>query len=266
MAKEEKDLKLTLKLTDEGVVELTEQGLPIWVDQDDKEVVFDVAKLYNDKRAANAESASRRKRIDELDKQLTELHEKYQGLDVEEAKKALETLQNIDQQKLMDTEGVESVKRQMKEAFNAELTKEREKWEKDLKEKSETLEMKGGQIRNLLVKNAFVSSEFLREKTLLTPEIAYAYFGNHFVIQEVDGQPTAIGRLNGENILSKRNPGELAEPEEAIEIIIDKYPNKERILKGNVQAGSGVFNPEQRASEQSEALVDAFYPTMKQRK
>jgi hypothetical protein len=266
MAKEDKDLKLTLKLNDEGTIELTDQGLPIWIDQEDKEVVFDVAKLYNDKRAANAESASRRKRIDELEKQLNELHEKYQDLDVEEAKKAVETLQNIDQQKLMDTEGVESVKRQMKEAFTAELTKEREKWESELKDKSTTLEMKSGQIRNLLVKNAFVSSEFLREKTLLTPDIAYAYFGTHFDIREVDGEPRAVGRLNGEDILSKTNPGELAEPEEAIQIIIDKYPSRERILKGNVQAGSGVFNPEQRASEQSDALVDAFYPTMKQRK
>jgi len=258
----EKELKLTLKKDDEDNLVLSETGYPIWVDQDGEERMYDVEKLLKEKQAANSESAGRRKRIEDLESQIHELQGKYEGIDVDEAKRALDTLQNIDQQKLMDTEGVESVKRQMKEAFETEKTKERDTWEKQVKEREEALNLKTNQIRNLLVRNAFTSSEFLREKTLLIPEMAYSYFGNYFEVKEINGVPTAIGRMNGEDILSKRNPGEIADPEEAIEIIIDRFPAKERILKGNVQAGSGVFNPDQEPVGSPDHLAKSLYPTM----
>lgn len=257
------EIQLTLKTNEDGQVEVTESGYPLWVDPDGNEVSYDVTKLIKDKTAANAESAMRRKKIDELEAKLNEMNEKYQDIDIEAAKKAMETLQNIDQQKLMDTEGVESVKRQMKEAFKLEQDKEREAWEKQVKDQEVHLSLKTNQIRTLLIKNAFMSSEFLREKTLLPPDVAYSYFGNHFEVREVSGEPMAVGRLNGEDILSlKKNPGEIADTEEALEIIIDKSPIKERILKGNVQAGSGVLNPDQSKSDVPDILVKQFYPSM----
>jgi len=225
----DQDVKLKLKFSDDGSVALdSDRELPIFINQDGEEVVFDVAKLYNDKRAANAESAGRRKRIEELETRLTDLENKYNGLDdPESARKALETLQSIDQQKLMDTEGVESVKRQMREAFDMELKKLREDWESQLTEKTEILGRKGDQIRKLLIESAFHSSDYLRSKTLLPADVAYARFGDHFEVRENSGQPMAVGRYKGEDIYSRRNPGELATPEEAIEFLIDKYPNKQ---------------------------------------
>jgi len=261
--KKEKEIKLTLKRDEEDNLVLSETGFPIYVDQDGEDRVYDVEKLLKDKQAANNESAGRRKRIEELENQLNELQETYKDLDVDEARKAIEKLQNIDQQQLMDTGGVESLKREMREAFELDKKKIGEEWEKKVSESSLALDIKTRQIRDLLVRNAFVSSEFLREKTLLVPEMAYSHLGNYFEVQEINGVPTAVGKMDGDLIYSKRNPGELADTEEAIERIIDRLPFKERILRGNVQAGSGIFNPDQGASEQPDVLARVVYPSMK---
>lgn len=263
--KDEKELKLKLKFDDNGNVALNENDYPVWINQDGDEVVFDVAKLYNDKTKANAESASRRHEIQEMKQKMQDLQVKYEGIeDPDAAKKAIETLQNIDDKKLMDTEGVESVKRQMKEAFQADLEKQRKEWEDKLTDTSQTLDKKSEQIRTLLIKNAFDSSNYLRNETLLHPEVAHEYFKRFFEVREVSGQPIAVGKFpTGEEIISKRNPGELATTEEAIEILVEKSPLRDSILKGKVQAGSGVFSPDQLASEQEDALATSMYPTMK---
>jgi len=263
--KDEKELKLKLKFDENGNVALNENDFPIWVNQDNEEVVFDVAKLYNDKTKANAESASRRHEIAELKQELTTLRDKYNGLeDPDAARKAMETLQNMEDKQLMDTEGVESVKRQMREAFQADLEKQRKEWEEKLTGTNKDLEKKSRQIETLLIKNSFDSSDYIRSETLLHPEVAHEYFKRFFEVKEINGQPVAVGKFpTGEEIISKRNPGELATTEEAIEILIEKSPLKDSILKGKMQSGSGVFSPDKLVSEQEDALATTMYPTMK---
>jgi len=262
---EEKELKLKLKFDESGSVALNDNDLPVWYNQDGEEVVFDVAKLYNDKTKANAESASRRHEIQELKQQLSELQQRYEGIeDPDAAIRAIETLQNMEDKQLMDTEGVESVKRQMKEAFQQDLEKQRKDWEEQLSEKSVVLDKKSEQIRTLLIKSAFDGSEYLRNETLLPPDVAHEYFKRYFEVREIEGHPVAVGKFpTGEDIISKRNPGELASPEEAIEILVEKSPFKDSILKGKMQSGTGMFSPDTMASEQPDALATSMYPTMK---
>ncbi|MDR2893579.1 MAG: hypothetical protein LBV80_10980 [Deltaproteobacteria bacterium] len=96
-------------------------------------------------------------------------------------------------------------------------------------------------IHGLLVENAFASSAFLREKTVLPPDFAYANLGRHFSVEYRDGLPQVIARDDkGKPIFSPANPSAYASPEEAIRILVEKHPRRESLLKAaNPRGGSG---------------------------
>jgi len=97
---------------------------------------------------------------------------------------------------------------------------------------------KEASIRTLLVKGIFDSSAFLKDKTVLPSDVAYASFGRHFEVKEENGELRVVATMNGQPIFSRSDPGTFAAPEEALEAIIDKYPMKDRILKAP-DGGSG---------------------------
>jgi hypothetical protein len=63
-----------------------------------------------------------------------------------------------------------------------------------------------------------------------------ARFGQNFKIE--NGKIVATD-LTGNKIFSRARPGEHADFEEALEILVDQYPHKDQILKGTGSSGSG---------------------------
>ena len=101
---------------------------------------------------------------------------------------------------------------------------------------------KDASIRTLMISNEFATSPFFsgeKQKTTLLPDIAEAYFGKHFRIEEAEDGSLSIGGFIGEDrILSRARPGEPADFNECIKEIIDKHPQKDALLKGG-KPGSG---------------------------
>jgi DNA repair exonuclease SbcCD ATPase subunit len=260
-------MAMQLKKDEEGKPVNTEEGLNIWVGDDGKEIVPDVPKLYENLKNANGESASRRQKLKEMEQELETLKTKFEGLeDPDAAKKALETMKNLNDKQLMEAGEVEKLKANIKEGYEAQLVQTKSGYETKIKEKVEELTNKDKQIRQLVIEGAFNSSKFISENTTLTPDIAYRYFGDYFEVQLLNGKLVAVGKFNGEPILSaKENPGELASAEEAIEFLIDKYQFKDRILKGTMQSGAGFFNPDQKITDQSQSLTQVMYPSMRKK-
>ena len=93
-------------------------------------------------------------------------------------------------------------------------------------------------IRRLALGNLFAASPFLRERTVLTPDIAMDAFGKYFTIRFEGETPVVEATLNGETIMSKADPGKPAGFEEAIEVLVNAYALKDAILKPN-RSGSG---------------------------
>jgi len=161
-----------------------------------------------------------------------------------DADKALEDVQNFDDKDWMSSSKVKALKDDMKESYEGKLkAKDTLLGETTLQFKEDLLK-KEGQIRTLMVSNKFTGSLFFggtEPKTTLTPEIAESFFGKHYKV-EIDEktQETNLRAFysNGDPILSKVNPGEPAEFEEAMSMIIDKYPGKDNILVAS-GAGSG---------------------------
>lgn len=218
-------MPLTLKKDENGVPALDEKGIPVWITGDGKEIAYDVDRLVNDLSRVNSESAGRRKEIDALSEKM----KIYEGLDPEKARSALELTANLDAGKLVEAGKVEELKASIGKSWEqkvAELEKARVTTETELTKK---LSDKDTAIRNLLVKGAFQSSEFLREKTVLPPDIAFDSLGKHFEVTEENGELSVTASLNGQPIFSSARPGNPASPEEAIQALIEANPCKDRI-------------------------------------
>ena len=214
---------MKLKLDENGHV-VVKDGFPVWVAEDGAEIAYNVPDLVNKISAVNAESAGRRKDIDALTSQL----KAFDGIDPEKVKAALETVANLDAGKLIDAGKVDDLKMEIKKSYDGKIS-DLEKALADAKEAS---------IRTLLVKGIFDSSAFLKDKTVLPSDVAYASFGRHFEVKEENGELRVVATMNGQPIFSRSDPGTFAAPEEALEAIIDKYPMKDRILKAP-DGGSG---------------------------
>jgi hypothetical protein len=256
---------LELKTNEDGTIELKD-GKPIYVDQDKQEIPLDAPKLWGDLKAANNESMQRRLKLEELEAHLAEFGKKYEGLDPEEARKALETVKNYSDKQMVDAGEVDRIKQGVKEGYEQMLKTQKESYNNALTEKEKAIALKESQIRNLLVRGAFDRSDFLRDKTVMFPGAAYAYFGNHFQIQESNGELKAVGMIDGKPIISKANPGEIASTEEAIEILVHNDPQKDRIIRA-AGGGTGAFTPDGGdISKGSDDLGTAMYPTMSKKK
>jgi hypothetical protein len=66
-------------------------------------------------------------------------------------------------------------------------------------------------------------------------DIIESRFGKNFKIEE--GKVVAYGH-DGNKLFSKSRPGEPAEFEEALELLVDGYAHKDQILKGTGNSGT----------------------------
>lgn len=234
---------MKLKLDEKGSV-VVEDEKPIFVDGDGKDVLVDVSQLFSKIKELNGESKQRRIELGELKKKYKVLEDIEDLADwKEKAEKATELAKNIDESQLMQAGKVEELKNSMKAAFE----EERKGAEKSFKEKTaelqEQIDKSEGTIFDLLVTSKFAQSPSFSgssPKTNVLPDMAAKYFGHQFKVEKgSDGSLKVVGyNLSGNPIYSRKNPGELADFDEAISEIIDEYPMKDKILKSS-GGGSG---------------------------
>jgi len=227
---------MKLKLDENGNA-VVQDGKPVYVHEDGKEVPFDAPAAMAKIQELNEEAKKHRLRARELNEKLQMFldavgDETDPGEWLEKAVKAIETVQNLDQKKLVDAGQVEALKKNLSEAY-----------EKKLAEMQEVVKAKENQIYRLTISSAFASSPFIAEKTTLPPDIAETYFGRHFKVEEGEnGEVRIVGYINGNPILSREKPGEPAPFEEAIQVIVENYPMKDRILRGTPGGSGGSGN------------------------
>lgn len=215
---------MKLKLDEQGHV-VVQDGKPVYVHEDGKEVPFDAPAAMNKISSLNAEAKQHREAKDEAQAKL----KAFDGIDdAEAAKKALATLKNLDDKKLIDAGEAERVKAEAIKVYEEKLTAA----------EAETLKVRQ-QFHNELIGGSFARSKVIAEKLAIPADVAQAFFGKHFGISE-DGRIVAKD-ADGNEIYSRTKPGEKAGFEEALEALIDAYPNKDGILKGGNSSGGGAL-------------------------
>jgi len=240
---------MKLKLDETGNAVIVE-GKPIYVYDDGKEIPFDaesaikkISNLTEEKSrhyAKYEEAAKKLERFGDMDPEaIQEKMKVWSEIDLDEAREAIATVANLKDGDLVRAGQVEQLKAEMKKAY---VEKEREihqSWERKATELNSTIEKKNKTIHELMVTSRFASSPTILKKTILPPDIAATYFERNFRVEGDESNVRVVGYTNnGERIFSKERPGELADFEEAINVIIDSYPMKDQILRGS-PGGSG---------------------------
>lgn len=236
-----------LKKGEDGVIVLKDDK-PVYEDPEGKELALDAPQMYDKIITLGKEAKSNRERADAFSTQV----KLFDGIeDLEkwkvDADKAIETVTNFNQEDWLKADKVEKLKKDMKEAYESQEATLKKGFEIGKVELQGTIDKKDGQIRKLMVSNKFATSQYFsgtEPKTTLPPEIAETYFGKNFKVEE-DSKTKELKLIayftNGDQVLSRINPGEIAEFEEAMTLIFDAYPGKERLMrtKGGGSGGGG---------------------------
>ncbi len=145
------------------------------------------------------------------------------------AAKALATVKNLNDKQLVDAGEVEKVKNEAVKAVEAQYA--------PVKARVGELE---GQLSEYLVRGAFTGSKFVAEKFAAEGpagvDVAYALFARQFKVE--NGKLVGYDS-SGNKLFSQKKPGELADADEAVELMVNAYPHKASILKASGAAGSG---------------------------
>lgn len=202
--------------------EVDTQGLPVYVHDDGKEVGFDAGSAMQKISTLNAEAKTHREAKEKAESTL----KAFEGIeDPAAAKKALETLKNFDDKKLVDAGEVEKIKLEAIKAVEekyAPIVQERDDFQ--------------SQLHNELIGGGFARSKFIQDNIAVPVDMVQAQFGKSFKIEE--GKVVAYG-TDGQKIYSRSRPGEVADFDEALESLVGGYPHKDSILKGGQGSGGG---------------------------
>lgn len=229
--------------------EVNGQKLPVFVHPDGKEAPFDGDATVSTISRLNGEAKGNRERAEKAESAI----KAFEGItDPAAAIKALNTIKNLDDKKLVDAGEVEKVKAEAIKAVE-------DKYAPVVKKATELEQALYGEK----IGGAFARSKVIADKFAIPADLVQARFGNAFKIEE--GKTVAYD-AQGNKIFSRARPGELADFEEALETLVDQYPYKDQILKGTGASGGGAHGGNQGAGGKktmTRAQFDALDPAAK---
>ena len=200
--------------------------LPVFIHADGKEAPLDGDATVSTIGRLNAEAKGHREAKEAAETAL----KTFEGItDPQAAIKALNTVKNLDEKKLVDAGE--------RDKAISEAVKALEEKHAPILQERDTLR---GQLNDHLIGGAFTGSKFIADKFAAKGpagvEIARALFAKHLKVE--DGKVVAYD-ANGAKLYSRTKPGELAGADEAIELLVDAYPHKDHILGGSGASGGG---------------------------
>lgn len=208
--------------------EVNGQKLPVFIHPDGKEAAFDGDSTVATISRLNGEAKTHREAKEAAEAALKPFRDS--GItDVNAAVKALNTVKSLDEKQLIAAG-------ERDKAVQEAVKSVEEKYAPIVK-KATDLE---GQLNSHLIGGAFARSKFIAEKFAAGGpagiEIAQALFGSRFKVE--DGKLVATD-AQGNKLFSKTRHGELADADEAIELMVESYPHKASLLKGSGASGGG---------------------------
>lgn len=203
-----------------------QDGKPVYIDADGKEHVFDIAANQAKINGLNSESRTHRERAEAAEGKL----KSFEGItDPAAALKAMQTVAGLNEKDLIKAGDRDAAVRAAVDAVEA-------KYAPIVKQHGELQT----QLNTMLIGGAFSGSKFVAEKFQAKGpagvEIAKSLFGQHFKVE--DGKLVAYG-ADGNKLYSPTRHGQLADADEAIELLVSSYPHKEAILAGSQHSGGG---------------------------
>lgn len=245
-------MKLKTVEVDGKVYAEVKDGKPVY-DNDGAEVAFDAPGAVTKIGQLNGEAKNHREAKEAAEDKLKH----FEGIDPEAAKKAIETVSNLDAGALMAAGKAEEMKaaavKATKDGYEGQLRAADEKIKALTVERDTTV----SQLHGEKIANQFNGSKFITEKLTLPASAVQKLFGANF---KVDGDKVVSLDNNGQPIFSQERPGEPATFDEALSQMINSSPYKDNILKGkNNQGGGGQGGGGQGGGQGGNALTRAEF-------
>lgn len=204
----------TKKIGTEDVLETGADGNPVWVDDKGKELAVSGTRIPE----LNAEAARYRREKEAAEAKLAEVGD----LDPVKARDAIAKLALVDQGKLIEAGKLD-------EAVAAKTTA----FQEQLRLKDTELNKLKHDVETEKVANAFAGSEFVK-KTIFPADVAQKAFGDR--VKVIDGKARVVD-VNGNPLVNSL--GEHASLDEGLETLISQRPDKDSILRGANNGGTG---------------------------
>ena len=210
--------------------ELDAEKRPIYVAADGSETGYDGESLAARLGEVNNEAATRRREL----KDATERLKTFEGIDdPEAARRALDTVKNIDDKTLVAAGEVEKVKTEAIKATQEKHDNEIEQVYKPVIAERDALKVA---LHREMIGGRFARSKYISDKMTVPARMVERTFGDHFTIED---DKVVCKDAAGNQIYSKSNPGDVADFEEALQLIVEASPDRDMILKGANKRGSG---------------------------
>lgn len=212
---------------------------PVFVGDDGKDVAVDVANTTTTITRLNGEAKAHRERADAAELKL----KTFEGItDPVAAKTALETVKNIKDGELIAAGKVEEIKLAAKRAAEEQVAAANKTNAEELTRAKEESAKLSGQLHSTMIGGGFSRSKLVTDPkhplSLIIPaDLAEARFGKHFKVE--DGKVVGYYDDGKEKIFSRSRPGEVADFDEALEQLVEKYPGKDQIIRGTGNSGTG---------------------------
>jgi hypothetical protein len=218
---------MKLKLDENGHV-VVQDGKPVYVHDDGKEVAFDAPQTVATISRLNGEAKTHREAKEQFEAQA----KAFEGLDPVKVKEALNIVQNLDAKKLVDAGEVDKVKAEITDAL-------KKTYEPQIQQLTTERDAVQQQLHGELIGGGFARSKFIQDNIAVPVDMIQATFGKNFQIE--NGKVVAVG-ADGQKIYSRARPGEIADFDEALETLVGGYQHKDSILKGGQGSGGGFQN------------------------
>ena len=223
---------MKLKLDAENHV-VVQDGKPVYVHDDGKEVAFDAPMTIATISRLNGEAKGHREAKEAAESRL----KAFEGIDdAEAARKALDTVKNLKEGDLVTAGKVQEIKEAAARAAKEQVEAAAKASGERIKELETNNSKLTGDLYKLQVGGSFKGSKFIADKIAVPADMVEAMFGNRFKVE--DGKIVGYDAA-GNKLYSRAKPGELADFDEALETIVDSYSHRESILKGTGNSGSG---------------------------
>lgn len=224
---------MKLKLTEDGKTAVIQDGKPVYVKDDGTEISFDAPATIGTIARLNGEAKSHREAKEAAETKL----KLFEGIeDPEAARKAIELTKNIDDGKLLSAGKVEEIKAAARKAAEEQVAAAQKSGAEALKASETKAEKLQGELYSEKIGGSFNRSKLIQDKFAIPADMVQARFGQNFKVE--DGKIVAYDAA-GNKVFSPSKPGELADFDEALDVLVAAYPYKDQILKGANNSGSG---------------------------
>lgn len=251
-------MPLKLKTEEVGgkVYALVQDGRPVYVDDAGKEITYDAEHSTGVIGRLTNEAKTHREAKEAFENKL----KAFEGIeDAEAAKRAIETVKNLDQGQLVTAGKVEEIKNAANKAAEERVAAAAKASNTRIKELEETNGKLTGDFFAEKVGGSFSRSKYVAEKIAVPSDMLQAMFGNRFKVE--NGKVIGQG-LDNQPIYSKTRGGEIADFDEALESMVEAYPHRDAILKGTGSSGSGARQGNGLANGGAKTMTQAAFDAL----